>query len=70
MFDTWAAYNYIIFPLWMQNVKAVFDAAIKVVLQPPKHKRKKKRKTQKACSIMWLSTDYKRQEKESVTINL
>ncbi|KAH1252261.1 Rac-like GTP-binding protein RAC1 [Glycine max] len=33
-----------------QNVKAVFDAAIKVVLQPPKQK-KKKRKAQKACSI-------------------
>nr|GEV00563.1 RNA-directed DNA polymerase, eukaryota, reverse transcriptase zinc-binding domain protein [Tanacetum cinerariifolium] len=27
-----------------QNVKAVFDAAIKVVLQPPKQKKKKKRK--------------------------
>uniref|UniRef100_A0A2N9FFI8 Uncharacterized protein n=1 Tax=Fagus sylvatica TaxID=28930 RepID=A0A2N9FFI8_FAGSY len=34
-----------------QNVKAVFDAAIKVVLQPPKQK-KKKRKAQKACSIL------------------
>ncbi|KAF2310139.1 hypothetical protein GH714_006708 [Hevea brasiliensis] len=34
-----------------QNVKAVFDAAIKVVLQPPKQKRKKK-KGQKACSIL------------------
>ncbi|KAF6174339.1 hypothetical protein GIB67_040832 [Kingdonia uniflora] len=34
-----------------QNVKAVFDAAIKVVLQPPKQK-KKKRKVQKACSIL------------------
>ncbi|KAG2692816.1 hypothetical protein I3843_08G067500 [Carya illinoinensis] len=33
-----------------QNVKAVFDAAIKVVLQPPK--QKKKRKVQKACSIL------------------
>lgn len=37
-----------------QNVKAVFDAAIKVVLQPPKSKKKKKRKAQKACSILWL----------------
>jgi Ras-related C3 botulinum toxin substrate 1 len=36
----------------MQNVKAVFDAAIKVVLQPPKQKKKKKRKAQKACSIL------------------
>ncbi|KAF5745360.1 rac-like GTP-binding protein RAC1-like [Tripterygium wilfordii] len=35
-----------------QNVKAVFDAAIKVVLQPPKQKKKKKRKAQKACSIL------------------
>ncbi|KAF3531399.1 hypothetical protein DY000_02036535 [Brassica cretica] len=35
-----------------QNVKAVFDAAIKVVLQPPKNKKRKKRKSQKACSIL------------------
>lgn len=35
----------------LQNVKAVFDAAIKVVLQPPKQKKKKK-KGQKACSIL------------------
>ncbi|CAN6682861.1 unnamed protein product [Malus baccata var. baccata] len=34
-----------------QNVKAVFDAAIKVVLQPPKQK-KKKRKGQRACYIL------------------
>ncbi|KAL1349806.1 hypothetical protein AAHE18_07G182200 [Arachis hypogaea] len=34
-----------------QNVKAVFDAAIKVVLQPPKQ-NKKKRKGQKTCSIL------------------
>ncbi|KAL0907910.1 hypothetical protein M5K25_022364 [Dendrobium thyrsiflorum] len=34
-----------------QNVKAVFDAAIKVVLQPPKQKKKRK-KSQKACSIL------------------
>ena len=37
----------------MQNVKAVFDAAIRVVLQPPKQK-KKKSKAQKACSILWF----------------
>lgn len=37
----------------MQNVKAVFDAAIKVVLQPPKQKKKKKKKSQKSCSILW-----------------
>lgn len=35
-----------------QNVKAVFDAAIKVVLQPPKQK-KKKGTAQKVCSILW-----------------
>jgi len=35
----------------VQNVKAVFDAAIRVVLQPPKQK-KKKSKAQKACSIL------------------
>ncbi|CAN1802762.1 Rac-like GTP-binding protein ARAC3 [Linum perenne] len=35
-----------------QNVKAVFDAAIKVVLQPPKQKKRKKRKSQKGCSIL------------------
>ncbi|CAM8941059.1 unnamed protein product [Rhodiola kirilowii] len=33
------------------NVKAVFDQAIKVVLQPTQ-KKKKKSKAQKACSIM------------------
>nr|XP_018633528.1 rac-like GTP-binding protein ARAC3 [Nicotiana tomentosiformis] len=35
-----------------QNLKAVFDAVIKVVLQPPKQKKKKERKGQKACSIL------------------
>ncbi|KAM6565274.1 hypothetical protein CsatA_024402 [Cannabis sativa] len=34
-----------------QNVKGVFDAAMRVVLQPPEQK-KKKRKVLKACSIM------------------
>ncbi|KAF8412483.1 hypothetical protein HHK36_000448 [Tetracentron sinense] len=33
-----------------QNVKAVFDAAIKVVLQPPKLKKQKRR--QKVCYIL------------------
>lgn len=37
---------------WLQNVKAVFDQAIRVVLQPPKAK-KKKGKGQRACSILW-----------------
>lgn len=35
-----------------QNIKAVFDSAIRVVLQPPKVKRKKKRKSHKTCSIL------------------
>ncbi|XXG48024.1 hypothetical protein AAC387_Pa02g2571 [Persea americana] len=37
-----------------QNVKAVFDTAIKVVLQPPKRKEiaKKKRQRRSGCSIM------------------
>ncbi|KAF3961548.1 hypothetical protein CMV_013842 [Castanea mollissima] len=35
-----------------QNVKSVFDAAIKVVLQPPRQKKKKKRKGQRGCSIL------------------
>lgn len=39
----------------LQNVKAVFDAAIKVVLQPPKAK-KKKGKSQRACSILWSNS--------------
>jgi Ras-related C3 botulinum toxin substrate 1 len=34
----------------LQNVKAVFDAAIKVVLQPPKQKKKKKQ--QKSCAVL------------------
>ncbi|AQK76499.1 Rho-related protein from plants 4 [Zea mays] len=34
-----------------QNIKAVFDAAIKVVLQPPKQKKRKK-KVQKGCTIL------------------
>ncbi|KAG6397609.1 hypothetical protein SASPL_143779 [Salvia splendens] len=34
-----------------ENVKQVFDAAIKVVLQPPNTK-KKKGKAQKACSVL------------------
>ncbi|KAI3780950.1 hypothetical protein L2E82_10944 [Cichorium intybus] len=48
-----------------QNVKAVFDAAIKVVLQPPKQKKKKKRRGQKACSILlWEDLDFKKVENE------
>ena len=35
-----------------QNIKAVFDAAIKVVLQPPKQKKKKKRRAQKSCFVL------------------
>ncbi|KAI0504498.1 hypothetical protein KFK09_015450 [Dendrobium nobile] len=35
-----------------QNVKAVFDAAIKVVIQPPPRLKEKKKKRQHKCSIM------------------
>ncbi|XVE74145.1 hypothetical protein DITRI_Ditri11bG0175400 [Diplodiscus trichospermus] len=35
-----------------QNVKAVFDAAIKVVLQPPKQKQKKKKKKPSICLVL------------------
>lgn len=35
-----------------QNVKAVFDAAIKVVIQPPTRLKEKKKKRQHRCSIM------------------
>ncbi|PUZ77487.1 hypothetical protein GQ55_1G375600 [Panicum hallii var. hallii] len=36
-----------------QNVKAVFDAAIKVVIQPPtKLREKKKKKSRKGCSML------------------
>ncbi|XP_021316258.1 rac-like GTP-binding protein 3 isoform X2 [Sorghum bicolor] len=38
-----------------QNVKAVFDAAIKVVIQPPtKLREKKKKKSRKGCSMVNL----------------
>lgn len=36
----------------LQNVKAVFDAAIKVVIQPPPRLKEKKKKRQRGCSIM------------------
>lgn len=51
----WSYWQNLIF--LQQNVKAVFDAAIKVVLQPPKNKKRKKRKSQKACSILWFNRD-------------
>ncbi|KAJ0241870.1 Rac-like GTP-binding protein ARAC3 [Hirschfeldia incana] len=35
-----------------QNVKSVFDVAIKVVLQLPKNKNKNQNKSQKDCSIL------------------
>ncbi|XP_010913537.1 rac-like GTP-binding protein 3 [Elaeis guineensis] len=36
-----------------QNVKAVFDSAIKVVIQPPqKQKEKKKKKPRRGCSLL------------------
>lgn len=44
--------NYEEFTWKLQNVKAVFDAAIKVVLQPPKQKKKKKKRGHKGCGIL------------------
>ncbi|XP_010254428.1 PREDICTED: rac-like GTP-binding protein 3 isoform X1 [Nelumbo nucifera] len=35
-----------------QNVKAVFDAAIKVVIKPPQKQKEKKRKPQQGCSLL------------------
>lgn len=35
-----------------QNVKAVFDAAIRVVLQPPKQKKRKKKSQHKNCVLL------------------
>lgn len=35
-----------------QNVKVVFDAAIKVVLQPPRQKKRKKKEHHKNCVVM------------------
>ncbi|KAF7126733.1 hypothetical protein RHSIM_Rhsim11G0191900 [Rhododendron simsii] len=44
--------NYEEFTWNLQNVKAVFDSAIKVVLQPPKQKKKKKKRGHKGCGIL------------------
>ncbi|KAF9626321.1 hypothetical protein IFM89_032170 [Coptis chinensis] len=35
-----------------QNVKAVFDAAIRVVIKPPQKQKEKKKKPQRGCSLM------------------
>lgn len=40
----------------VQNIKSVFDSAIKVVLQPPKQKKSKK-KAQRSCSILWMTQE-------------
>jgi len=37
----------------LQNVKAVFDEAIKVVLHPPSKTKKRKRKIG-LCHVLWL----------------
>lgn len=47
----WLYSNFEHVALKLQNVKAVFDAAIKVVLQPPKQKKKKK-KGRNACNFL------------------
>ncbi|KAL5987612.1 Ras-related C3 botulinum toxin substrate 3 [Asimina triloba] len=39
-----------------QNVKAVFDAAIKVVIQPPSKQKEKKKKPRRGCSLMSVSS--------------
>jgi len=39
----------------LQNVKAVFDAAIKVVIKPPQ-KQKEKRKPHRGCLLLVLSS--------------
>lgn len=36
----------------MQNVKAVFDAAIRVVIQPPSKQKEKKKKPRRGCSLL------------------
>ena len=40
------------FSLKMQNVKAVFDAAIKLALYPPKSKKQKTNR--KGCNLLWF----------------
>jgi|APAra0007618257_1042622.scaffolds.fasta_scaffold01263_3 Ras-related C3 botulinum toxin substrate 1 len=51
IFDLIKRVSFISFLLvFLQNVKAVFDAAIKVVLQPPKQKKKKKNKNR--CAFL------------------
>ena len=37
---------------YLQNIKSVFDATMKVVIQPPKQKEKKRRKTCTGYSIL------------------
>lgn len=41
--------NYIV--INMQNIKAVFDAAIKVVVNPPSKRKEKKKKQRHGCSL-------------------
>ena len=50
----------------LQNVKAVFDAAIKVVIQPPKkQKEKKKKKPQRGCSLLSVTVFLVRENESS-----
>jgi len=39
----------------LQNVKAVFDAAIKVVIKPPLKQKQKKRKPKPGCKMYMFS---------------
>jgi len=41
--------------LQLQNVKAVFDAAIKVVIKPPQKQKEKKKKPRRGCLLLVLS---------------
>ncbi|XP_038984048.1 rac-like GTP-binding protein 5 isoform X1 [Phoenix dactylifera] len=40
-----------------QNVKAVFDAATKIVIRPPQKQKEKKKKPQHGCSLLLKSLD-------------
>ncbi|KAK9081972.1 hypothetical protein Syun_030954 [Stephania yunnanensis] len=45
------SYNMVGQPI-IQNVKAVFDVAIKIVIEPPQKQKEKKKKPQRGCSLI------------------